>query len=317
MKIKFWIVCLCVTLVATGLLLKAVFAQKKLESSGEITYDRNADCIKTENILGLMHSANLTMDENAKKFNLSLNVLLTHSPNDVVSYEPLIFLDTKQYELSKTLDLKCGESQTVDYSVSIPEQKPEVVNLFYRTLPVIPRYLKGKSFEEISQQFPDAQQGSLIPGIFNITDVDTIIMEDAKKKSISDVPSGVVDIVTLETLMDSHLFLPDNWKTPLIIHKIPLEESRFDFGLLFQEAREGTHTSTVTCLLDNSQIQAFGNSEAFTAALELKQAARVNGVVDITTPGWHELSCLRLKSVFTHEEDYSPSDILSAFIYKE
>lgn len=308
---------LFITIFSIGLFLRMSLAKKQQESSAQITYDENAGCIKSEDSLGLMHTTQVSVDTEAKLVNLSLDVSLVQSPQDFISYEPLLFLDTTQYKLPETFELKCGESQTISYSVEFSEQTPKVINLFYRDLPIIPNYLKNKGFEEIAKQFPQAKQGGLIPGTWNLTDVDTTILENHKPQFDGFTQKTGVELVKLDRLIDSYLFLPGDLEKPLIIHKIPSEENDFDFGLLYQEAREGTFTSTVTCLLDNSQITAFGSSSTFTVTLELQQAARVNGSVKITTPGWHELSCLKLNSVSTYEEDYSPALILSTFIYKE
>ena len=223
----------------------------------------------------------------------------------------LVFIDEKQYfPENAIINIDCGETKTLDFHIN-GIVKPHVVTVFTRQLPIVPHSLEGKTAQGL-------EGGDLELAAYDFSDFSIkIIGPPLEFKPANDIK---VDI-SFESELGFNYLYEKNPTKARYLKILDSKEELYDFGVRFQNQRSEYEPDeeivTLTCLLDDRQFPAFNNQLTWSGKLEDLQVANISARAKGIAPGWHQLRCIRLNSLFIKEEDYGYETISSTYIYKE
>ena len=117
-------------------------------------------------------------------------------------------------------------------------------------------------------------------------------------------------------MADAYLF-DDDPASPTHVRVLEPGERRWSFHIWFAETLKRDGRFGIVCLLDDRQFDAFAGRPLWFGALALGEAAVIEARTPPLAPGWHQVRCLVLDSLFEGAERGPawPYVIRSTFVY--
>lgn len=250
-------------------------------------------------------------DTNQIAFTLELTLMKAKRSQQ---YAVLLFFDGVQVEAEgEAIDIECGETIASVYSASYePNSHPSVVHLVIRELPIITAGIAG-----LDVNGPHITKLSLVSDTSDRAFVETIHIGDSLSFAESNFSDVMVQTEQREEndLIEHYIYSASEDK-PTSVVLLEEDQNLYNFGVRFQNLFDDSDPFTITCLLDDVQKAAFSDKRFWAESLEYAEEVRIQGQVVIEEPGWHQLRCIVLNSLYTEPIDYYGHLIRSTYIYK-
>lgn len=229
-------------------------------------------------------------------------------------YTVLLFFDGVQVEAEgEPIDLECGETITVVYSASYKSStRPNVVHLAIRELPII-----TAGIARLDVNDPYVTKLSLLDETSDRAFVETIHIDGSLPFDKNRFDNILVQTEQREEEdLIEHYLHSESEEGPTSVVLLKENETAYNFGVRFQNLFDDSDPFTITCLLDDVQQAAFSGKRFWAGSLEYAEEVRIEGQVMVEEPGWHQLRCIVLNSLYTEPVDFYDHLIRSTYIYK-